>query len=178
MAKLEDLIEEYREQGREDDAALLEQMTGSTLRKKAQNAEKLETENADLKTKLAAMEAAPLRDKAFKDYGINLSELTKAERKVLESYEGELESEDIGKFVEEWDLPTVSEDGTEEGDQPQAAQVAAAARRAPHGGKSSASLTTADVADWDAARWMRFEEEHPEEAELLLQGKPVVGVTG
>ena len=183
MGKLEDLIDELREDGREDDAEELEKLKGSNLRKRAGNAEKLEQEVAQLKAENESLKSAPKRQKAFEDYGVDLENLTKAERKVIEEYDGELTEEAIGDLVEEFELPTTegnASEGEKGSETPAAEKVAQAARKSGErskGGKAP-QITPDDAADWSTDKAMLFQQEHPDEWEALKRGESIAGMTG
>ncbi len=181
MAKLDELIEELREDGREDDAKELESLRGSSLRKKAGEAEKLSKENESLKAKLEGLEKAPKIRDAFEKYGVDLSTLSKLERKAIEAYDGELDEDAIATFVEDNELP-VGEEGEKPDeatdDKPAAQRVAQAARQSGEGrGNKAPKITPDDAEKWQADKWMSFKGDHPEEAEALMRGEEVVGVT-
>lgn len=180
MAKLDELIEELRESDREDDAQELEKLKGSTLRTKAAKADELEKERDQLAAKVAELETAPKRTKAFEEYGIDLGNLSKAERALLEKYDGELDSDSIGALVEEFELP-VNESSTNETDTneaPAAAKIAQAARRSQDGGSGNkaATVTPQDANGWAIDKQLRFAQQHPDEWEQLKRGETVVGV--
>lgn len=180
MGKLEDLIDELREDGREDDAEELEKLKGSNLRKRVGEAEKAIKERDELKAQVEKLQAAPKRAKAFEDFGVDLENLSKAERKILDSYDGDLDEDAIGKLVEEFDLPLTeegsAEDKTEE--TPAAEKVARAARKSGEGSKGGkAEITPDQAAEWSADKFMKFVEDHPEEAEALKRGESVIGLT-
>jgi hypothetical protein len=182
MAKLDELIEELRNDGREEDAGELEKLRGSELRKKAEKAAALEKERDELKQKLEKVEKTPKVRDAFAKAGVDLDSLSKLERKAIESYDGDLDEDAIGDFIEENELPVASGDGSEQQggeEEPAAKKVAQAARRSGEGrgGHTAPAITPDDAAAWSADRWAAFHDEHPEEAELLLAGKNVVGMT-
>jgi hypothetical protein len=180
--KLDDLIEEFRTEGREEDAEELEKLRGSTLRKQAEAATKLEKRNAELEARLEAVEKAPKIEKAFKDYGIDFDQLSKLERKAIESYDGELSEEAIASFVEENELSLTESEGKpedEEDEEPAAAKVAKAARRSAQGtgGHKAPVITPEETEEWSTEKLMRFSKAHPEQWELLKQGETVTGIT-
>jgi hypothetical protein len=179
MAKLDDLIEEYREQGRDEDAEELEKLRGSTLRTKAQNADKFEKENADLKAENERLKRGPKARAAFEKAGINFENLSKLERKAIEAYDGDLDDEDIESFIEENELSVDDEapDGDEAKDEePAAAKVAKAARRSGERKGDPTKITPEMANDWSMEQRLTFMDEHPEEYEQLLQGETVTGV--
>lgn len=179
MAKLDELIEELREQGREDDVEELEKLRGSTLRQKAQRAEQLEKELADERAKREALEKGPKVEKAFKDAGVDFDSLSKLERKAIEGYDGELDEEAIEAFIEENELSvTEASDEAKADEEPAAAKVAKAARRSgeSRGGSKTPQITPADAADWSMEKRLAFMDEHPNEYEALLRGETLTGV--
>lgn len=177
--KFEEIVTDLRDRGEDDLADELEQGYGkSQLREQAGKAATLEKELADALAKVDTLEKAPVRDKAFRDYGIDFENLRPAEREQLELYDGELDAEKIAEFVERYDLPTIQ--GSEQvatEPAPAAARIAAAARSAPAGRAGQATQITAEmVGDWSADKWLRFKAEHAEAAEDILQGKVVTGI--
>jgi hypothetical protein len=180
MASLKDLIDEFREDGREEDAAELEKLSASTLRDKAAKAEKAEKELEAAKAEIEALKRGPKVTKAFKDAGVDIDSLSKLERKALEAYDGELEEEAIAAFLEENEIEAGGAEGAEAGEEPTGAeQVAAAARNSgkSSGGGKAPRITPEDAESWSADKWMQFQEEHAEEAEALMKGENVVGLT-
>lgn len=179
MAKLDELIDELREDGREDDASELEKLRGSTLRKQAEAASKLQSELESVKAKLEAVEKAPKVRDAFTKYGVDLDSLSKLERRAVENYDGDLDEDAIAAFVEENELAVADGAGQEqEQEAPAAKKVAEAARSSAQGrGGKAPKVTPDEAAAWDAGKWMAFKTEHPEEAEALMRGEEVVGLT-
>lgn len=181
MAKLDDLIEELREQGREEDAEELEKLSGSTLRKKAGNADRLEKELADTKAKLDALEKGPKVRKAFEKAGVDFESLSRLERKALEGYDGDLDEEAVEAFIEENELSVTDEsaEGDEEKDaEPAAAKVAKAARRSDSskGGSAIPKIAPGDVKEWAMDKRVAFADANPEAWEALKSGQTVTGV--
>lgn len=180
MAKLDELIEELREDGREEDAQELERLSGSSLRKKAEAAEKAERRAAELEAKLEKLEKAPKIRSAFEKYGVDLDSLSKLERRAVENYDGDLDEEAIAAFVEENELAVAEGAGsTEEANEtPAAEKVAKAARSSAEGrGGKAPVIKPEDAEAWNAGKWMAFRDAHPEEAEALMRGEEVVGLT-
>lgn len=176
MARLDDLIEEYRSDGRDEDAGELEKLRGSTLRQKAARADELEKKVVELEAKAKELEYRPARDAAFRDYGIDVEALSKAERKILESYDGELNAEAISNLVEEYELPTSSEEG-DGNEQPAAERVAQAARSSETGrGKKAPTVSPADISAWPMEKKLGFADAHPEAWEALKRGETVTGI--
>lgn len=178
MSKLDDLIEELREDGRESDAEELEKLRGSSLRKKVKDTERLEKELAEANARIEGLEKAPKLRKAFEEAGVDFGSLSKLERKAIEGYDGELDGDAIADFIEENEIEASAAEGGEGEEAPAAAQVAQAARKASEGrGGKAPKLTPDEVSQWDAGRWMAFKDSHPEEAEALMRGEEVVGLT-
>jgi len=180
MGKYEDLIERLRDVD-EDLAEEFEAFKGSSLRQKAERTEALEKESADLKLRITELEEAPKREKAFKEYGVDLEGLKPAEKEKLAELkiEGELTAEKIGEIVQKYDLPMLEaneDSGEEDSDEPPAAKIAEVASR---GGQRSSSpvITPKQAAEWSTEKWMRFEEAHPREAEAVSRGEKVVGIS-
>jgi hypothetical protein len=103
--RLNELIAEYREAGREEDATDLEKLRDSTLRKKALRAEELERSIAETEAEATRLEKAPQIEKAFTDAGIDHDKLSRLERKAVESYDGPLDEADVANFMEANELP-------------------------------------------------------------------------
>lgn len=182
--KFEEVLDDLRGEVEEDLLKELEGFTGSKLRERAEGKEALEKENTDLKGRLDAIEAAPKRTEAFKDFGIDLENLSKAEQKALEAFDGDIADKDkLADFVKEYDLPFAEEGKSEgEGDGEGTSAVEAivehgraAERRGPAGAKG-VKVTLAQASEWPADKWMQFEEKYPEAAEKILQGQEVAGI--
>ena len=176
MAKLDDLIEELRDQGRDSDADELEQLRGSSLRKKAAKADEYEGKVRELQAQLEEMQLAPKREAALRAYGVALEDLRPAEREVLSSLKGELTAEAIGELVEKYGLPIVEEHQEQDERPPAAAQVAQVARKAGRTGQAPV-ITPEDVGTWSTEKLLRLKEQHPEEFEALKRGETVSGIT-
>jgi hypothetical protein len=179
MPKLDDLIEELRGDGRDEDAEELEKLRGSTLRKQAEKAERLERELADEKSKRERLEKGPKVRKAFEKAGVDFEGLSKLERAAIEAYDGDLEDEDIESFIEENELSVKdeSEEDTEsKDDEPEAAKVAKAARRSGERKGDPTKITPQMANEWSHEKRLAFLDEHPDEYEQLLQGETVTGV--
>lgn len=176
MSRLDDLIAELQEQGRDEDVEELEKLSGSTLRKKAAEAEKLERENAELKAQIEKAAKAPAIKKAFEEYGVNLDELSKLERKAIESYDGEVDEEAIAAFVEDNELPLIPNAGNQEGEEPAPAErISAAARNS--GRTATATIKPTDLAGMSMDRMLALRDAHPDEWEALKRGETVTGIT-
>lgn len=179
MATLDELIEELRDQGREEDAGELEKLSGSTLRKKAQDADKFEKQLADAIAKVERLERAPKAEKAFKDAGVDFDQLSKLERKAIESYAGELDEEAIGSFIEENELSVEegSDEGSDDDEEPAAAKVAKAARRSDDGkrGSKTPKVSPEDISKMPMDERFAFREANPETWDRLMRGETVTG---
>jgi hypothetical protein len=178
MANLDEIIESLREDGREDEASELEKLRGSTLRKKAEEAAKIQKERDDAVAELTRLKTGPAREKAFRDYGVDFDALRPAEKRALEQLDGELDEAKVEELVRELDLPLVEEGGNAESETEEksgAQQVAAAARRAPAGGGAT-TLKPEEVASWAPDKLARLYEKHPDEYEALLRGETVTGI--
>jgi len=176
MARLDDLIDELRDHGRDDDADELEQLRGSSLRKKAAKADEYEAQVAELKVRLQEMELAPKRESALREYGVVLEDLRPAEREVLSTLKGELTPEAIGELVEKYGLPVGEVQGDLGEEQPAAAQVARVAQKAPRG-RQAPTLAPGDVEEWPTEKLLKFKQQNPEEFEALKRGETVTGVS-
>jgi hypothetical protein len=179
--KPEEIIEDVRSGvlDLEDAADELEREYGKTaLRQQAGRVPELERERDEVKAELDKLKKAPIRDTAFAEYGVDFASLRPAERKALETYDGELDAEHIAEFVQEYDLPLTEKQPPESGTQPEAGKIAAAARQATGAARPGQGLqiTPADVTGWSGEKWLRFKEQHAAEAEDILQGKTVSGI--
>jgi len=179
--KFEEILEDIRREGLEDLADELEAGYGkSALREQAAKVPELERALAEAQAKLERLEKAPLKEKAFRDYGVDWDALRPLERSAIEAYEGELTPERIAEFVETHQLPTrpATEAETGSTEAPAAAAVVEAARRAPAGRVGQGPrITPDDVRGWPSDKWLRFRQEHPEAAEQILKGQTVTGIT-
>jgi len=175
----EEIVADIREEGLDHLAEELEKGYGkSTLREQAAKAAELEKRLVELEAENEALKLAPAREKAFADYGIDFDALKPLEVEALEGYKGELTKEAIGELVERYQLPTVAGSQTEPEPEPNAAAVVAAARSAPTGRVSQQMQITPDqVREWSADKWLSFKDQHPEEADQILQGKTVTGLS-
>jgi hypothetical protein len=178
MGRYEDLLEQVAELDSEL-AKELESFSGSGLRKQLAEAQERAKRAEELEAEVSALKAGPAREKAFREYGIDFNQLSKLERKALESYDGELTPEAIGTFVEENELPvTAAEGGETEEEQSDARRMASQAQRAGTNGGRTPQLSPEDVSSWAADKWVRFAEANPDAAEALRRGETVTGVTG
>lgn len=175
--RYEEILEDLKngEISNEEAAQELERFSTSSLRQEVAKLPEVEKERDELRTRVDKLEKAPLRTKAFKDYGVDYDSLRPAEIRAIENYDGELEPEMVGAFVEDLGLPTTQVAPPEQGQPPNAAAVAQAARTAPSGQRLGrpGQITPAEAAEWRPEKWMKFMEEHPDEAEAILQGKVV-----
>lgn len=178
--KWEEIVADIREDSPELADELDQGYGTTTLREQAGKVPVLEQRVAELETENTGLKRAPERDKAFRDYGVDLENLRPAERRALEAYDGELEAEKLAAFVEELDLPLVSGNGETPPAEtpPAAAGVVAAVRAAPAGRQGAGAQITPEMAGtWEPEKWLRFKAEHAEAAETILQGKTVTGIT-
>lgn len=178
--KFEEIVEDLRKAGEDDLADEFERSYGtSSLRAEAAKVGDLERERDELRGRVSTLERAPARDKAFREYGVDIENLRPAELRALEQYDGELEPEKIAAFVDELDLPLANEQ-TPPGEQappPAAAGVVAAARSAPAGRRAGVVTITPDDAEkWPADALYKWGEEHKEALNQLLQGQTVTGI--
>ena len=174
--KFEEILADLEGEAPDDLIQELRQFEGSKLRESAEKVPELERKLAEAEAKVTKLEAAPARQKAFEDYGIDFENLSKAERKILESYDGELDSDAIGELAEEFDLPTVQGAGQGEGEG--APESERQTQQALERGKRPGRLTIspADTEEWPHDKLMRFMEEHPDEYESLMRGDTVTGI--
>jgi len=179
--KFEEIIADLRGGGLDPEEAAdeLERDWGkSALRTQAEKVPELERQLAEATTKAEKLEKAPARVKAFAEYGVDLEKLRPAERKTLDAYDGDLDAEHIAEFVQEYDLPLTEKNPDETGTQPEAGKIAVAARQG--GGVArpgqGPQIGPDEIGKWSAEKWLRFKDQHPDEAELILQGKTVSGI--
>lgn len=187
MARKYDEVLEAIENGElEGDEAVaeLKRFSTSTLKEQAEKVPTLEKERDEWKTKAEKFEKAPVREQAFRDASIDFDSLRPLEREAIENYDGELSIDKVAAFIEEKGLPTVQGSITEPVELPAAAGVAAAARQAPSGkGQANVKIDPADLekrmasGEISAEKWATFMEAHPEEAEMLMRNKTVVGLS-
>lgn len=180
MGEYEEILEQLREGtiDAEDAAERLEKYKGSSLRKKAEEAEAAVKERDELKAKVEAFEAAPKRQAAFDKAGIDFEALRPAEKALLEKYDGELTDEAIAELVEANELPLVEEDDSDKEPDTDAERIAGTAKRAGANGGRSPQITPDMVGEWAADRWVKFADANPDAAEALRRGETVTGVTG
>ena len=170
---LEDL--EAGEISNEEAAQELKRFSTSSLRQEVAKLPEVERERDELRSKVDRLEKAPLRDKAFRDYGVDYASLRPAEIRAIENYDGDLEDEKIGAFVEDLGLPTTQVAAGAPQQQPNAAQVTRAAMQAPAVQRMgpAGQMTPEDAAaraQQDPVWWDTFATEHPFEAEQLEKG--------
>lgn len=174
--KFEEILADLEGEAPDDLIQELRQFEGSKLRESAEKVPELERQLAEAQARVEKLEAAPARQKAFEDYGIDFENLSKAEREILEKYDGELDSEAIGELAEKYELPTVQGAGEEQGEEPAEAerQTQQALQRGQRPGRLT--LRPEDTDDWPHDRFMKFMEEHPDEYEALMRGETVTGI--
>ena len=174
---ISELLEELREAGQDTIANEIEEREdrykGSSLRK--QNAE-LAARAEAAEAKAARLEMAPKRQQAFHDYGVDLQGLRPAEREALEAYEGELDPEKIGEFVERYQLPLAEAQEQQAEAPPPAAGIVSAARSAPARSAGALRITPDDVRTWSATQVLEWSSAHPAEWSEVLQGKIITGI--
>jgi len=179
MGRYEDAIDELRDLDVDEDVIKkFEEFKGSTLRSKAEAAGALEKELADTKAELAALQAGPVRENAFKEYGIDLDALSKLEREALERIEvpeGGFTREQLADLAEQYELPMTA--GAPQGDEEKtgAEQVAQHARSSQTR-TTSTVIKPSDTADWPADKLRRLYDNHKPEYEALLRGETVTGL--
>lgn len=180
MGEYEDVLEQLREGtiDGEEAADRLDKFKGSSLRKKAEEAETAIRERDELKAKVEVFEAAPKRQAAFEKAGIDFEALRPAEKALIEKYDGELTDEAIAELVETNELPLVEEGEADAEPDTDAERIAGTAKRAGANGGRSPQVTPDMVGEWPADRWVKFAEANPDAAEALRRGETVTGVTG
>ena len=176
MAKFEDVLERVRDLD-EDLAAELEEFKASNLRQKAAERDALEAERNALKAELDEMKSRPAREKAFREYGVDLDQLSKLERKAIEAYDGELTAEAIASFVEENEIAVVESEQEDQAEESGAETIVRTAKRAGAQGSRAPVIKPEDTEDWSTQKLMEFRGKHPEEFEALKRGEAVTGVT-
>jgi hypothetical protein len=100
-ATLENLIEEYEDAGREDVVAELIQLRGSELRKQAARLPEIEKRLSDAQAEHERLSRGPAVREAFQAAGVDFGALSKVERRAIESYDGELDEDSVGDWIEE-----------------------------------------------------------------------------
>ena len=174
--KFEEILEDLKDQVDEDLFEELQGFSGSKLRENAEKVPELERKLAEAEAKVTKLEAGPAKRKAFEEYGIDFENLSKAERRILDEYEGELDSEEIGKLAEEFDLPTVQGADREEGEEAPEAERQAQQALGRNQRTGRLSIKPEDTEDWPHDKLMNFMEKHPDEYEALMRGETVTGV--
>jgi hypothetical protein len=177
MGSYEELIASLRDEGREEDADLLESLSAGALRKKAAKADELEKELADRDARIAKLESGPLVEQAFRDAGVDLAALRVADREVISNLgKDDLSQEKIAEIVSRYELPLVDGTQVQGAAPPAAAAVVAAARQAPASSSAAASaqITLGDYFEWSLQKRMRFNEAHPQAAEAFKRGDEAV----
>ena len=176
---IQEILEEVREAGFDNLADELDEREkryqGSSLRKaNAELAARAEAAEA----KAAALERAPQREQAFREYGVDVENLRPAERRELERYDGELGRDKIAAFVDELDLPLVGNLEPEAPvEAPPAQRIVGAARSAPSAQRRTGFVITPEDAEkWTADALYAWGEEHKEALNELLQGRTVTGI--
>lgn len=150
----------------------------STLRDRAGKAAELEKEIQAKDARIAQLERRPLQEKAFREANVDFDSLRPLERQALDSYDGELDPEKVGAFIEANQLP-VTEGSIPGGEtEPSGAAVTRAARQAPN--KQRVGVTgqmtpgeAAEMAANDPEGWHDWSTKHPFEAEQLKKGVTV-----
>lgn len=183
MGDWEEVIEQLRQGDIDgaDAAELLDRkFSGSSLRKRAEGKESLETELADVKAENRRLKTVPKVVEALKGAGVDFEALRPAERKVIDAleYEGDTPSEDwTAKVVADYSFPTTDAGDGVSGSEPRAAEIARTARGAPTGGGSASGVVTPDdFAGWAVEKRLRFIEKYPEAEEALGKGFAMSGI--
>jgi hypothetical protein len=159
----------------------LEKFKGSSLRARAEKTDAAEKRSAELEAELALLKAGPIRENAFKEYGIDLDGLSLLEREALDKIEvpeGGLTKEMIGEIADKYELPMRSdagEAGVNQEEKPAAADVVKHAR-ANTGRAANTVMTPKEFATLGPERLRRAFDQHPEEYEALLRGETVTGI--
>ncbi len=158
----------------EEAATELKRFSTSTLKEQAERVPALERERDEAVAKADRLEKAPLKRKAFEDYGIDFESLRPAEIAAIEAYEGELEPEKVGEFAGKWELP-MTERQQQTTEPPNAAAIATAARTSPpvRGRQDAGQITPEDTEEWSTQKLMEFKRDHPQEFEALKRGDTV-----
>jgi len=180
----EEVLEQLRSGDIEggDAADLLDKkFSGSSLRKRAEGKETLETELAEARAENKRLKTVPRVVEALTSAGVDFEALRPAERKVIDAleYEGDTPSEEwVAKVVSDYSFPTTEDaGGVVRGTEPPAAEIARTARSAPAGGGSASGVVTPDdYAGWPLEKRMRFNEKYPEAEEAIGKGVPMTGI--
>lgn len=168
----EDAIESLDLDGLESD--LRENYGPKAIRKQLEEALPKARRTEDLEKEVASLKKGPVKEKAFRDYGVDLDSLKPAEKEAFERFdwkEGDAPTEDeIAAFVEKYDLEV--DDQQEEEDEPVSGQIAKQARRSD-GANSRTKISAEQASEWPAETWTRFEREFPDQARQVLEGESV-----
>lgn len=180
MGDYEELITALREEGRDQDADVLEKYSATQLRQKAKRGDELEAEVERLKKENYELVVVPKKEEAFRRAGVDFDSLRPAELEAIRNlkFEGDAPNDQwVAEQISKYQLP-VSGGGA--GTDSPAAGVVAAARNAPTGGArgtGASGVITPEVAgEWSMEKRIKFMNEHPDEYEALLQGEEVTGV--
>lgn len=161
----------------EEKAALFR---SNALRSELEDAKKQAAEAAEAKAELEKFKRQPKVHEALAEFGVDVNALNKRDRTIVDNHFPEFkdapEKESVATFLQEWGFDARLPEGEQE-EQPNAAAVVNQSLSAPLA-SGFAQVTPKDFASWDTGRQRKFIQEHPQEYDTLLQGKPVSGVTG
>lgn len=180
MSDYDELMDRLKEEGRDEDAEVLEKYSATQLRQKAKRADELERDLERLKKENFELVVVPKKEEAFRRAGVDFDSLRPAEQEIIRNlqFEGDAPSEQwVADQISKYQFPTAG--GGAGADSP-AAGVVAAARSAPTGGArgtGASGVITPEVAgEWSMEKRIKFMNEHPDEYEALLQGEEVTGI--
>lgn len=180
MSDYDELIQALRDEGRDQDAEILEKYSATQLRQKAKRADELEADVERLKKENFELVVVPKKEEAFRRAGVDFDSLRPAEQEILKNlqFEGDAPSEQwVADQISKYQLPVAGGGANE---QSNAAGVVSAARSAPtggaRGGGAQGVLDGEEVASWTMEKRIKFMNEHPDEYEALLRGEEVTGV--
>jgi hypothetical protein len=175
MGVYEDTLEELRDLDVPDEVITkLEGFKGSSLRAKAEAAGALEKERDELKAQIARYEAGPVRQSSFKDFGIDMENLSPAEAEILSNVEvpeGGFTKEQLAEIADKYQLPmTEASQAEEEGTN---AEKVVTHARTNQGRTAATVIKPQDTAGWPADKLRRLYDSHRDEYEALLRGETV-----
>ncbi len=183
MGEYEDVIERLREEGMDDEVAVLEKFSKGQLREKAGRAAILEKELEEAKATLADMTERPKREEALKAAGVDFAQLRKAEVATLNGLrpkEGQSLEEWSKAVVEEYALPVTESSG--QGEPPKTGTWPPGEGGSPPVRKQAGpTITPEDFNSWAIEKQFRFRDwaeknGRKDAVEALKRGEPAIGV--
>ena len=177
MPTLDEVLEQVREEGLTDELETQLREGMGTSKWQRETVDRLKARVAELEPRAKRadeLERAPKARAAFEKAGLNYDELSKIERRSVESFTDFEDEEKVAAFIADNELPTREADADEE-EQPSSGQIADHARAAGRQqGSTKATIGPKEAAEWPAEKWAKFEADHAELAEKVLSGEEVV----